>query len=48
MYILAPKDVLILVLLWSLARGYENLNDNLFYCGALSPSLHKNLSNYVT
>ncbi len=27
---LAPKDVLILVSFWSLARGYENMNDNIF------------------
>ncbi len=27
---LASKDVLILVLFWSLARGYENTNDHLF------------------
>ncbi len=44
---LAPKDVLILVSFWSLERGYENMNDHLFKWGALSPSLRKNMSNYV-
>ncbi len=28
--LLSPEDILILVSIWSLARGYENMNDNLF------------------
>ncbi len=39
---LALKDVFILVSFLNLASGYENMNDNLFKCGALSHSLHKN------
>ncbi len=41
---LAPKELLIL----NLASGYENMNDHLFYCGALSRSLRKNQPNHVT
>ncbi len=35
------KDVLLLVSFWSLARGYENMNDHI-------QCLRKNQSNYVT
>ncbi len=44
----ALKDILILVSFLNMASGYENMNDHLFECGALSRSLRKNLPNHVT
>ncbi len=44
---LTLKEVLILVLFLSLARGYEIMNDHLFYCGALSHTLYVKISQII-